>query len=57
MLVTLIEDPEDAEQLMLPISDEMMTKLGWKLGDLLTWTLKTNGSIILSKKEDNDSTS
>ena len=54
MLVQLIEDPEDSEQLMLPISDEMMTKLGWKLGDLLTWTLKTNGSIILSKEEDNE---
>jgi bifunctional DNA-binding transcriptional regulator/antitoxin component of YhaV-PrlF toxin-antitoxin module len=36
---------------MLPFSDEMLTSLGWKEGDVLTWTVKTNGSIILSKKE------
>ena len=44
------EDPETGD-LMLPFSDEMLTSLGWKEGDVLTWTVKTNGSIILSKKE------
>lgn len=48
--VIVEEDPETGE-LMLPFSDEMLSSLGWKEGDTLTWTVKTNGSIILSKKE------
>jgi formylmethanofuran dehydrogenase subunit D len=48
--MTIEEDPETGD-LMLPFSDEMLTSLGWKEGDTLTWTVKTNGSIILSKKE------
>jgi len=48
--VVVEEDPETGD-LMLPFSDEMLTSLGWKEGDVLTWTVKTNGSIILSKKE------
>jgi hypothetical protein len=52
-VVTVEEDPETGE-LMLPFSDEMLSSLGWKEGDILTWTIKTNGSIILSKREDDD---
>jgi len=48
--VRVEEDPETGD-LMLPFSDEMLSSLGWKEGDTLTWTVKTNGSIILSKKE------
>jgi formylmethanofuran dehydrogenase subunit D len=48
--MTIEEDPETGD-LMLPFSDEMLSSLGWKEGDTLTWTVKTNGSIILSKKE------
>jgi formylmethanofuran dehydrogenase subunit D len=48
--VIVVEDPETGD-LMLPFSDEMLSSLGWKEGDTLTWTVKTNGSIILSKKE------
>ena len=48
--MTIEEDPETGD-LMLPFSDEMLSSLGWKEGDVLTWTVKTNGSIILSKKE------
>jgi len=48
--LTVEEDPETGD-LMLPFSDEMLTSLGWKEGDVLTWTVETNGSIILSKKE------
>lgn len=52
-IVTLEEDPETGE-LMLPFTDEMLSTLGWKEGDTLTWTVKTNGSIILSKKGTED---
>ena len=48
--VIVEEDPETGE-LLLPFSDEMLSSLGWKEGDTITWTVKTNGSIILSKKE------
>ena len=48
--VVVEEDPETGD-LMLPFSDEMLLSLGWKEGDTLTWTIKPNGSIILSKKE------
>ena len=48
--VRVEQDPETGD-LMLPFSDEMLSSLGWIEGDTLTWTVKTNGSIILSKKE------
>jgi hypothetical protein len=44
------EDPETGE-LMLPFSDEMLSEVGWKTGDTLTWTDNKNGSWTLSKKE------
>ena len=49
----LEEDPETGE-LLLPFPPEALEKLGWVEGDVLTWTVKTNGSIILSKKATND---
>jgi len=48
--LTIEEDPETGD-LMLPFTEEILSTLGWKEGDTLTWTVKTNGSIILSKKE------
>ena len=49
----LEEDPETGE-LLLPFPPEALKKLGWIEGDILTWTVKTNGSIILSKKAKDD---
>jgi bifunctional DNA-binding transcriptional regulator/antitoxin component of YhaV-PrlF toxin-antitoxin module len=49
--LTVEEDPETGD-LMLPFTEEILKTVGWKEGDTLTWTVKTNGSIILSKKED-----
>ena len=49
----LEEDPETGE-LLLPFPPEALEKLGWVEGDVLTWTVKTNGSIIVSKKATND---
>ena len=47
------EDPETGE-LLLPFPPELLKDLGWAEGDTLTWTVKTNGSIILSKKATDD---
>jgi hypothetical protein len=51
--VILEEDPETGE-LIMPISEDMWEKLGWQVGDTLTWTVKLNGSIIISKKAIDD---
>ena len=51
--VHLEEDP-DTGDLLLPFPSEMLEQLGWAEGDTLTWTVKTNGSIILSKKAKDD---
>lgn len=52
-IVNLIEDP-DTGDIIMPIPDDMCEQLGWKIGDTLTWTVKTNGTIILSKKAKDD---
>jgi bifunctional DNA-binding transcriptional regulator/antitoxin component of YhaV-PrlF toxin-antitoxin module len=52
-ILTVEEDPETGD-LVLPFTDEILAKCGWQVGDTLTWTVKTNGSIIISKKGDED---
>jgi hypothetical protein len=42
------EDPETGD-LILPIPQEMLDKLGWKEGDQLEWSPTSNGSWLLSK--------
>ena len=49
--ITPEEDPETGD-LIITFPPEALEEVGWKEGDTLTWTMKTNGSIILSKKED-----
>jgi hypothetical protein len=49
----LEEDPESGD-LLLPFPPKALEELGWAEGDTLTWTIKTNGSIILSKKAKDD---
>jgi hypothetical protein len=51
--VTLVEDPETGD-LIMPLPDEIWCQLGLSVGDILTWTVETNGTIILSKKESDD---
>lgn len=49
-----IEQDLDTGELVLPLPPEVLSELGWYPGDILTWTVETNGSIILSKKATND---
>ena len=47
--VTLEEDPDTGE-LVMPIPDDVMAKLGWAEGDLLDWQVdKKTGKIVVSK--------
>jgi len=45
----LIEDPEDPEQLILDLGQELCDELGWVVGDTLTWTDLKDGSWQLKK--------
>ena len=48
-IVTLEQDAEG--NLILPISDEMMAELGWKIGDTINWNDNEDGSWTMSKLE------
>ena len=47
--VTTSEDPETGD-IILPIPEELLKRLGWKEGDVLDWQQSTTGSWILTKK-------
>lgn len=49
-VVNLEEDPETGD-LILPLSDEILTGTGWKTGDVLEWIDNENGSWTIRKKE------
>lgn len=45
----------DGEELVLPLPEEMLFTLDWKLGDVLQWVLNEDGTWTLRKKEPSDS--
>jgi len=49
MIVTLEKD-ENGE-LILPLSDELMKELGWKIGDTIEWIDNKDGTWSMRKKE------
>jgi hypothetical protein len=46
-----LEEDENGD-LILPFSDDLLKKMGWKEGDTLQWKDNENGSYTLSKKND-----
>jgi hypothetical protein len=46
----LIEDPEDPEQLILDLGQELCDQMGWAEGDTLIWTDLKDGSWQLKKE-------
>ena len=48
--VRLETDPETGE-LVLPLSPDMLSQVGWDFGDTLIWEDMHNGSWSLRKKE------
>ena len=50
-VITLVED--DAGNLVLPFTDEILDEAGWKEGDSLEWKDNKDGTFSLSKKEIN----
>lgn len=47
--VELIQDPEDPEQLLLDLGNELCEQLGWSVGDQLEWSDNQDGSWTLTK--------
>jgi hypothetical protein len=48
--VTVVEDDQDPEQLLLDLGTELCDQLGWSVGDTLTWTDNQDGSWTLTKQ-------
>lgn len=48
--VSLQEDTDTGDMIM-PLPDMLMQSQGWNIGDTLTWDMKENGSVILTKKD------
>lgn len=51
-IVTIEENPDNPEELFLPIPEEILENLGIKENDILNFEILENNQIILSKKED-----
>lgn len=49
--VTVEEDPDDPENLVLPLPEGLLEKMGWKEGDTLDWVDNKDGTYTLAKKE------
>ena len=47
--VTVLQDPEDPEQLVLDLGTELCEQLGWQVGDQLDWIDNQDGSWTLTK--------
>jgi hypothetical protein len=54
--LTVEEDPETGD-MILPFNDEILEATGWKIGDTLTWTVNDDGTWIIEKKQNADTTS
>ena len=50
---TLIEDPDNPEECILPFPPEMLEIVGWKEGDTLNWIDNKDGTWLLKKVDTN----
>ena len=44
------EDVEDPETMVLQFPDEMLTEVGWQIGDTLVWEIQEDQTVIIRKK-------
>jgi len=49
--VTLEENPDNAEELIMPFPEELMESQGWHLGDTLEWVDLKDGTWEIKKKQ------
>jgi hypothetical protein len=48
--VTVVEDEQDPDQLLLDLGTELCEQLGWQVGDQLEWIDNKDGSWTLTKQ-------
>ena len=41
---------QDGDDLILPLPDDLLEQLEWKIGDVLIWDVREDGSVVLTKK-------
>ncbi len=49
-ITELQQDPDDPEGLILEFPDEILDKLGWKVGDTLVWEINEDQTVTIRKK-------
>ena len=47
--VTLMDADDGTDDLIMPFTDEILSEVGWKEGDILQWVIEEDGRIILRK--------
>jgi hypothetical protein len=52
-IITSEEDPNTGE-VIITFPPDLLEKVGWTEGDTLNWSVKDDGSVYLTKKEDID---
>jgi bifunctional DNA-binding transcriptional regulator/antitoxin component of YhaV-PrlF toxin-antitoxin module len=53
----ILEEADDGSgDLILPLTDEIMDSAGWKIGDNLEWIDNKDGTWIIKKVENADTT-
>lgn len=41
---------QDGDDLILPLPNDLLEQMEWKVGDVLIWDMRDDGSVILTKK-------
>jgi hypothetical protein len=52
--ITVEENPDNPEELILPLPEDLLKEAGWAEGDTLSWTDNNNGTWSLRKAEVTD---
>jgi hypothetical protein len=47
--ITVEENPDNPEELILPLPEDLLKEAGWAEGDTLSWTDNNNGTWSLKK--------
>jgi hypothetical protein len=47
---SIVENPDNPEELLLDLGNEICNELGWNEGDIIEWIDNKDGSWTLSKK-------
>lgn len=50
MTLTVVQDPDDPDQVLLDLGLELCERLGWRPGDTVEWKDNKDGSWTLTKQ-------